>query len=146
METAMQEMGLTGSDAATPKAFSRDVLNIEISGPERPQLTLVDLPGLIHSENKSQSKDDVKVIKAMVEDYIKEKRTIVLAVVSAKNDYANQIVLEKARDLGATDRTLGVITKPDTLVPGSENEKNWIDLAQNKDVYFGLGWHMLRNR
>jgi len=146
MESAMEEMGLTNGNAAMPKAFSRDVLDIEISGPDRPQLTLVDLPGLIHSENKSQSKEDVEIIKAMVEEYIKEKRTIVLAVVSAKNDYANQIILKKARDLGATDRTLGVITKPDTLVAGSENEKNWIELAQNKDVYFGLGWHMLRNR
>ena len=84
METAMEEMGLTGGNSTMPKAFSRDVLNIEISGPDRPQLTLVDLPGLIHSENKSQSKEDVEIIKAMVEDYIKEKRTIVLAVVSAK--------------------------------------------------------------
>lgn len=146
MEQAMEAMGLKASGKGNPRAFSRDVLNIEISGPTRLPLTLVDLPGLIHSENKSQSKEDVEIIKAMVEDYIQEKRTIVLAVVSAKNDYANQIILKKARDLEAAERTLGVITKPDTLSAGSENEKSWIELAQNKDVIFGLGWHVLRNR
>lgn len=146
MDTAMVAMGLDQPDQSTVQAFSRDVLNIEISGPTRPQLTLVDLPGLIHSETKQQSREDVKLITELVEEYINEKRTIVLAVVSAKNDYANQIVLKKARDLEAADRTLGIVTKTDFLEAGSENERTWIELAQNKDVMFGLGWHMLRNR
>ena len=34
------------------KAFSDDVLRVEISGPEQPHLTLVDLPGLIHAEGR----------------------------------------------------------------------------------------------
>ncbi|PNS15047.1 Interferon-induced GTP-binding protein Mx2 [Sphaceloma murrayae] len=146
MDVATDAMGLNQPDASTVQAFSRDVLNIEISGPTRPQLTLVDLPGLIHSETKQQSRADVQLITELVEEYINEKRTIVLAVVSAKNDYANQIVLKKARDLDAADRTLGIVTKTDYLEPGSDNERTWIELAQNKDVMFGLGWHMLRNR
>jgi hypothetical protein len=51
-------MGLTDSN----NAFSTDVLSIEISGPDRPQLTIVDLPGLIHSENRSQTRSDVEVV------------------------------------------------------------------------------------
>ena len=34
------------------KAFSKDLLRVEVSGPDRPYLTIVDLPGLIHSETK----------------------------------------------------------------------------------------------
>lgn len=34
------------------KAFSKDLLRIEVSGPDRPHLTIIDLPGLIHSEIK----------------------------------------------------------------------------------------------
>ena len=30
------------------KVFSKDILYIEVSGPDRPHLTIVDLPGLIH--------------------------------------------------------------------------------------------------
>lgn len=43
-------------------------------------------------------------------------------------------------------RTLGIITKPDTLRVGSENEKAFLDVAGNKDVVFRLGWHVLKNR
>ena len=37
-------------------------------------------------------------------------------------------------------RTLGIITKPDTLHVGSEGEKEFYTLAENKDVKFALGW------
>lgn len=43
-------------------------------------------------------------------------------------------------------RTLGLITKPDTLSKGSESETAYIAMAQNKDVGFRLGWHVLKNR
>lgn len=43
-------------------------------------------------------------------------------------------------------RTLGIITKPDFLPEGSDNERDWLELAQNKDVYLERGWHMLKNR
>ena len=42
-------------------------------------------------------------------------------------------------------RTLGVITKPDTLIAGSESEAMYVSLARNQDVEFRLGWHVLRN-
>ncbi|KAF2158747.1 hypothetical protein M409DRAFT_61405 [Zasmidium cellare ATCC 36951] len=140
-------MGLDDDDSNQARAFSRDVLSIEIAGPNRPHLTLVDLPGLIHAENKMQSKEDVELIRSLVDDYIKEKRTIIMAVVSAKNDYANQIILKKCRDFDPQGhRTLGIITKPDFLEPDSDNEKSWIELANNQDIFFQLGWHILKNR
>jgi GTPase SAR1 family protein len=128
------------------RAFSKDLLRIEISGPDRPHLTIVDLPGLIHSETKQQSAADVELVQDVVKSYMNEPRSIILAVVSAKNDYANQIVLKLARTAdGAGKRTLGVITKPDTLIPGSDTEVGYISLARNLDVEFRLGWHVLRN-
>jgi hypothetical protein len=109
--------------------------------------TLIDLPGLIHASNRSQSEEDVELIKSLVIDYIAKQRTIVLAVVSAKNDYANQIILKMCREFDIKGaRTLGIITKPDFLRPGSENEATWLDLASNKDIFFELGWHLLKNR
>jgi GTPase SAR1 family protein len=147
MDKATELMGLGDGSGGIPQAFSRDVLRIEIAGPGRPHLTLVDLPGLIHSENKMQSKEDVELIKALVDEYISNKRTIIMAVVSAKNDYANQIILKKCRDVDPKgQRTIGIITKPDFLEPGSDNEQSWIDLAENKDIFFELGWHILKNR
>ncbi len=128
------------------KAFSKDILRVEVSGPDRPHLTIVDLPGLVHSETKQQSASDVDLVQEVVQAYMKEPRSIILAVVSAKNDYANQIVLKLARAADKQGvRTLGVITKPDTLNAGSESEATWVSLAKNQDVEFRLGWHVLKN-
>ena len=44
------------------RAFSKDLLRVEVSGPDRPHLTIVDLPGLIHSETKQQSASDVELV------------------------------------------------------------------------------------
>ena len=147
MDEVTDVMGLGEDGGGQARAFSRDVLSIEIAGPDRPHLTLVDLPGLIHSENKMQSKEDVELIHGLVDDYIKEKRTIIMAVEPAKNDYANQIILKKCRDVDPMGhRTLGIITKADFLEPDSDNETSWLELAENTDIFFQLGWHMLKNR
>jgi hypothetical protein len=125
------------------------VLSIEICGPDRPQLTLVDLPGLTHSENQSQSRDDVILVSELVERYIAESRTIILPIISAKNDYANQIILDHVRRVKPDgSRTLGIITKPDDLPPGSDSEKSFVSLARNEEkvITFKLGWHVLKNR
>ena len=146
IEQATKLMGLEET-AEGKGAFAKDVLRIEIAGPDQPHLTLVDLPGLIHSENKLQTAHDVEVIGKLVEKYIGNPRTIILPVISAKNDYANQIILKKAREADPEGRrTLGIITKPDDLYPFSDNEKAFMNLAQNRDVSFALGWHVLRNR
>jgi hypothetical protein len=71
------------------KAFSDGILRIEVGGPDRSHLTIVDLPGLIHSETKHQAETDIQLITTTVKKYMKEPHSIILAVVSAKNDYAN---------------------------------------------------------
>ncbi len=73
-------------------AFSEDILRIEISGPKQPQLTIVDLPRLIHSHGKHQTEHDVNLVTSLVAKYMANPRSIILAVVSAKNDFPNQIV------------------------------------------------------
>jgi hypothetical protein len=147
IDKATKLMGIAEVAGQSQNAFARDVLSIEISGPDRPQLTLVDLPGLIHSENKAQSRDDVQLVWDLVEQYISNPRTIILAIVSAKNDYANQIILKQAREFDKKGtRTLGIITKPDDLHPDSGNETAFISLAKNEDIFFALGWHVLKNR
>ncbi|KAH7119872.1 dynamin family protein-like protein, partial [Dendryphion nanum] len=147
IEDATQVMGLGRVGDINSRAFSRDVLSVEICGPSRPQLTLVDLPGLIHATNKAQTEADKELILDLVKDYMKNPRTIILAVISAKNDFANQVILDHCKNIDTkSERTLGIITKPDYLREGSQNELDWVELAQNKNVYFKLGWHMLKNR
>lgn len=141
-KAAREAMGLS----ATGKSFSNDILRVEFCGPSQPQLTLVDLPGLIHSETRSQTAADVNLVHSLVSGYLKNPRSIVLAVVSAKNDISNQIILRKAREVDPRGlRTLGIITKPDLLAKGSKTQEAFIALARNEDVKFSLGWHVVKN-
>ncbi|KAL9118920.1 MAG: hypothetical protein Q9187_004527 [Circinaria calcarea] len=149
MDKAMVLMGIDNSStpSANSHAFAKDVLSIEIEGPLRPQLTVVDLPGLIQTESKGVTKADVELVAEITDHYISQPRTICLAVVSAANDYANQGILTKVRKVDPKgERTLGIITKPDRLPSGSGMETAFLNLARNQDIFFKLGWHVLKNR
>ncbi|KAI4654177.1 uncharacterized protein J4E78_007222 [Alternaria triticimaculans] len=144
IEAAKEAMGINEGGG---KVFSSDILRLELSGRNQPHLTLVDLPGLFQAGSRAQSDTDAETVKSLVLSYMMNPRSIILAVVSAKNDFNNQSITKYSRDIDpAGERTLGLITKPDTLDKGSDMERFYLDLAQNKDVKFRLGWHVLRNR
>lgn len=145
VEEAKKHMGITG-DSST---FSEKVLRIEISGPDVPQLTLVDLPGFFHDEAKIQDLDGEEVVNRLAAKYLSQENNIILAVVSAQKDLASQKVLDEAKKHDPDRaRTLGIITKPDKVEQGSNNEQTYVELAQNKRSLheLKLGWHVLRNR
>jgi GTPase SAR1 family protein len=126
-------------------AFSEDVLRIEVQGKSGMQLTIVDLPGLISVENEEQTEMDVATVQNLVETYISNPRTIILAVVQASNDIANQGIIKKSRrvDWGG-ERTVGIITKPDLINQGTE--KRIALLAKNQDTTkLKLGYFILKN-
>jgi hypothetical protein len=87
-----------------------------------------------------------------VHDWIKQPRTLILAVVEANLDPQKQSVLLEARELDPTgERTFGIITKPDLVESPSGLEDFWIKKAQNSndrlgEFNFAKGWHVLRNR
>ncbi|KAH7012269.1 P-loop containing nucleoside triphosphate hydrolase protein [Microdochium trichocladiopsis] len=154
IDAATRAMGITtdrhdNAQAADARksAFSKDTLSSEISGPSPPQLTVIDFPGLIQSSTRGVSEEDVVMVTEIADRYIKLRRTICLAVISATNDAANQPILQRVRKFDpAGKRALGVITKPDQLPAGSGTKSKFLELAQNKDVFFSLGWHVIRNR
>ena len=87
------------------------------------------------------------MVGEITNSYISQPRTICLAVISATNDAANQPILERVRTFDPQgNRTLGVITKPDLLPAGSGSESKFLELARNEDVFFKLGWHVIKNR
>nr|EAQ70968.1 hypothetical protein MGCH7_ch7g375 [Pyricularia oryzae 70-15] len=94
-----------------------------------------------------QSGEDAKTVANMVRKAMSRPRSVILAVVSASNEFNNQEVTELARKMDPQRvRTLGLITKPDKLEEGSESERNYLNLVRNQDVVLELGWHVLRNQ
>ncbi|KAJ5604877.1 hypothetical protein N7510_010031 [Penicillium lagena] len=142
IEQARKCMGI-----GTEIEFSDDILKIEICGPDKPDLTLVDLPGLYYAPSSNQGEQGVAIVRNLTERYMKNKRSIILAVVSAKMDYHVQEVLEIAKNFDADrERTMGIITQPDTLEVHSEEEGSWLKMVKNEELQLQLGWHALRNR
>ena len=139
-------MGVRGfGDIIDGPAFSESVLRIEVSGPVGLHLTVVDLPGLISVPNEEQTDEDVKTVHRLVENYISNPRTIILAVVQAGNDIANQTIIRKSREVDkAGQRTVGITTKPDLINEGSV--KRIALLAKNKDTTkLKLGYFLIKN-
>lgn len=140
---ARERMGVrTGS-----KRFSKDALRVVVAGPNTPHLTLVDLPGIFHSSTSEQSLEDKQLVNELIEKYMQASKSIILVVVAANNQLANQSVLSRAKlHDPQSKRVVGVITKPD-LVDGYANERKYLDLCRGleTDHNLSLGWHVLRN-
>ncbi|KAK4080949.1 hypothetical protein Trihar35433_2054 [Trichoderma harzianum] len=142
---AKKHMGVSDGKST---GFSKHVLRVEISGPDIPSLTLVDLPGIFHSGSSSQPQEWKSVVDKMVEDYMKQKNSIILMVVSADLSLSKHAILDMALQHDtARERTIGVITKVD-LCPGSNLEDEYLRLARGQEPshQLRLGWHVLRNR
>ncbi|KAK6398277.1 hypothetical protein LTR65_003357 [Meristemomyces frigidus] len=104
------------TDLDPDAAFFEDKLIAVVRGPDLPPLTLVDLPGLIHASNKEQGDADIQIVKRLVQSYMAMPSSIILAVLAADNNFANQIVLQLAKTADPdARRTLGIITKPDKV-------------------------------
>ena len=66
----------------------------------------------------------------MVYHYMKNPRSVILAVIPANVDIATQEILKMAKKCDAGgERTLGVLTKPDLVDRGAENRV--VDLVQS---------------
>ncbi|KAA1084018.1 hypothetical protein PGT21_014530 [Puccinia graminis f. sp. tritici] len=122
-----------------------DILTVELSGPELPMLTLVDLPGYVQTHTLGQSETIVQEIENLVEKYISEPRTIILAVIPATRDFETNVAIKYIRQFdGQGKRTLCVLTKPDLVDRGTES-RVFETLAGDK-MHLSRGYHIIKNK
>ncbi|KAK2058861.1 dynamin family protein [Colletotrichum caudatum] len=141
LKEAANVMGLkTSIDGSSGgDAFSKDVLRVEICGPNEEHLTIIDVPGISTAR-------DVALVKSMVKNYIKDSRTIILAVIPCNVDVATQTILTYAAEADPEGkRTLGVLTKPD-LVSENATREAAMDLIRGKRRDIQLGYYVVKNR
>lgn len=128
------------------QTLMKDILRIEIRGPECPDLTVIDLPGLMQAQIEGVSKEDMDWSTELIKHYIDNERTIILAVVSASHDVVNQKITQMTREVDPEgDRTMGILTKVDLMV-GKANDNNLMKVISNEKIRFELGWHALANK
>ncbi|KAG4254545.1 dynamin family protein [Fusarium proliferatum] len=147
LQKANEKMGLR-ADVSVGKGavFSEDVLKVQVQGPDEDYLTIIDVPGIFRTTTEGTTKNDMVMVKDLVKGYIKDERTIILAVLPSNVDVATQEILELAEDYDKDGiRTLGVLTKPDlVLEPGAQ--ATVCDLIQGKKRPLNLGYFLVRNR
>ncbi|KAL8922583.1 MAG: hypothetical protein Q9208_005087 [Pyrenodesmia sp. 3 TL-2023] len=140
-----QVMDIRGEGSSANKSFSDDVLKIEVSGPDQQHLSVIDVPGIFRKVTEGvTTKDDIANVRAMVQRYMDNPRSVILAVISANVDIANQEILDMAQRYDPDgQRTLGVLTKPDLVDRGAEGPV--LALVQGTAHKLTLGWSMVKN-
>ncbi|KAI8356370.1 P-loop containing nucleoside triphosphate hydrolase protein, partial [Mortierella sp. GBAus27b] len=126
--------------------ISDKVLEITLSGPNQCPLTVIDLPGFISTTLDGQDQRLPEIICGINRRYIKEPRTIILAVVQANADLNTSRALCEA---GAPEhdpegeRTVPIVTKPDRIENGLL--KDWVDVINNNRKFMKQKYLVMRN-
>lgn len=145
-------MGLAESPSELPdgagearKTFANDVFKIEICGPDQEHLSVIDVPGIFRKTTPGvTTKADMAMVRAMVTSYMENPRSALLAVIPANVDIGTQEILEMAEFCDPKgQRTLGVLTKPDLVDKGAEQDV--IKIMEGKSHPLNLGWCIVRN-
>ncbi|CAH0484319.1 unnamed protein product [Peronospora farinosa] len=125
--------------------ISDDEIVIEMSGPNLPNLTLTDLPGLVRTVGDNEDQSIISRIRQIVNRYMQQERTIILAVVPANVDMHNTEILQAAQEADPSGtRTIAVITKLDLVDTGAEVGVH--ELLLNKKKCMKLGYHAVKCR
>lgn len=137
----------TTENPAGSKTFTDDVLKIEKCGPTEDYLTIIDVPGIFRNTIMNiTTKDDQAMVENMIRNYIRDPRTIILAVLPCNVDVMTQEILTMAEDYDKNgERTLGILTKPD-LVTERSVKASVCRLVEGKRRKLSLGYYVVRSR
>ncbi|XP_004429677.1 PREDICTED: interferon-induced GTP-binding protein Mx1 [Ceratotherium simum simum] len=125
--------------------ISHELITLEISSPYVPDLTLIDLPGIARVAMGNQPADIGRQIKALIKKYISKQETINLVVVPCNVDIATTEALSMAQEVDPEgDRTIGILTKPDLVDRGTEEQV--VDVVRNLVYHLKKGYMMVKCR
>ncbi|PAA89112.1 hypothetical protein BOX15_Mlig006354g1 [Macrostomum lignano] len=144
VENAIQnaQMRITGHK----KAISKNIIEMTLEAPDLPNLTLVDLPGIArYSHSDGGSVNLYKLTTDIIKEYIQREETIILTVIPLSADTATMEALQLAKDVDPYGlRTIGVLTFPDLVNKGAEEEK--LQIARNITFPLSKGYITVKCR
>lgn len=129
------------SEAAerTSAKFSPNIVALEIKGPDLPDLSFYDMPGIF--QNPADARDDylVSVVTNLSKAYINHPSAIIMCSMPMNSDAENSSTFGLTRKLGASNRTIGVLTKAD-LLPSEGSHDQWLAIMRGQTHKTGLGY------
>ena len=67
--------------------FSDDLLSIELCGPEKQNLSIIDILGIFRTPTEGVTTEaDIVLVRRIMYSYIRDERTIILAVIPSNID------------------------------------------------------------
>ncbi|KAJ5093903.1 dynamin GTPase [Penicillium angulare] len=136
----------TGTSTAMDVKFSPNVIRLDMTAPNLPNLSFYDLPGVINQADNENEKYVVSLVSKLVKQYVSQENCIVLLTQSMTDDASNSTAARIVREVkGAKERTLGVLTKPDRLSGDNESHQQWIEILDGSKFQFGQGWYVVKN-
>lgn len=136
---------LTDEMAGRNKGIIDEPIVLNIYSTSCPDLSLIDLPGItrVPLKNSDQTDDIERLTREMAFRYVKDPRTIILAVLPANADMSTSDALQIARKVDPKGlRTIGVITKIDLMDRGVDASK----MLLNDEINLRLGYTGVINR
>ncbi|CAM5079267.1 unnamed protein product [Eretmochelys imbricata] len=125
--------------------ISQELISLEISSPNVPDLTLIDLPGIARVAVGNQPQDIGEQIKKLIKKFIAKQETINLVVVPSNVDIATTEALKMAQEVDPDgERTLGILTKPDLVDRGTESSV--VDIVRNLVIHLRKGYMIVKCR
>ena len=103
--------GASLADSTYEVKFSPNLIRLDISGPEMPNLSFYDLPGVINDTGDANEEYLVTLVKNLVREYVKGDDCINLLALAMTDDPQNSSASTLIRGVPkAKDRTMGVLT------------------------------------
>ncbi|KAI9847989.1 MAG: hypothetical protein M1838_000688 [Thelocarpon superellum] len=122
--------------------FSPNVVRLDISGPNLPNLSFTDLPGVIQEADNDDHGHVVSLVENLVKSYIRDDNSLVLLARPMTEDANNSTAGRYVKEVQADERCIGVLTKPDLIRKLSH--KKWGELLAGKSFKQGHGYFVTR--
>ncbi|RFU72048.1 dynamin family [Trichoderma arundinaceum] len=119
--------------------FSPNVVALEINGPDLPDLSFYDMPGIFQNPADANDEYLVNVVRNLSSAYIQHPSAIIICAMPMNSDAENSATFGLTRRLKAKDRTIGVLTKAD-LLPDGGNHVQWLEIMKGHAHATGLGY------
>ncbi|KAJ3500913.1 hypothetical protein NLJ89_g9579 [Agrocybe chaxingu] len=125
--------------------FSKNVVEVNVRDPAATDLSFVDLPGLIQNVPDESL---IVTVRSLVEKHVEQKNTVIVIAMPMSDEYENMQAVRLAKQCSADpdgERTIGVLTKPDTLGPGARGSlEKWKAVLEGTEHATTHGYYCVR--
>ena len=133
-----KETHLADAVRNTEAQFSPNIVALEVKGPNLPDLSFYDLPGVFLSPPQEEDEYIVQVVRNLTSHYVRRPQAIIMWALPMNQDPENSISLGIIREAKAGRRTIGVMTKADMVQ--TDNTAPWVSMLRGEKHPVGQGY------